>query len=155
MRKIHILGLIATAALAVATDALVRIYPPDAGVAMAADEPKRIDFTQAIVDDGVPVIDEVSCPIPVDKATGRPTGDPRPCETPLTLGEAIYRAMRFPDRDVTWDEGMKRDDLARVVRRATDYPILSDQRKLIEKTIPKAYPSAAMVGIVSRMLDGK
>jgi hypothetical protein len=123
------------------------------GSAAFAADVKRIDFTMPIVDDGVPVIDDVLCPLKkvADPQTGILTNS-RDCDTPLTLGEVVYRALRFPDREITWDEGIKRDEIGLAVRRAKDWPLTDDQRKMIEKAVPKVYPTPALFGIMARMM---
>lgn len=119
-----------------------------AGPVLAADEPRKIDFTQPFTDDGKPVVDDASCP--ADRVTGT-----RACETPLTLGEMAYRALRAPEQGLTFDEGVKRDDLSHAIRKATEWPLLPADRDTIKKALARVFPSPALIGPAAKMLDGK
>jgi hypothetical protein len=151
--QLSALALIAGAG--VSTDFLARIYPPSSfGAAFAADEPMKIDFTQTSEDgDGHRMIDEGACP--------RDKDGNRACQTPLTLGEASYRSLRAIDPpgpghpSPSADDLAHRDDLARAVRRATDYPLLDKDRELIKAQIARVYPSGALVGPAVKMLKGE
>ena len=146
---LQICALALIAAAGVSTDFLARIYPPTSfGVAMAADEPKRVDFTQPFMDEDKPVINDFDCP--PDRTTGA-----RPCETPLTLGEMAYRALRAPEQGLSFEDGIKRDDLSRAVRKATDWPLLPADRDIIKKALARVFPSPALIGPAAKMLEGK
>jgi hypothetical protein len=119
-----------------------------AAPAFAGDEPKHIDFTQPFVDEGKPIIDDIACPL--DRAANT-----RPCETPFTLGEATYRALRAPEQGISFDEATKRDDLSRAIRKATDWPLLAADRDLIKKVLAKVFPSPALLGPAGKMLAGE
>lgn len=119
-----------------------------------ADETKKIDFTTPIVVDGKPVVDEFHCPVPVDK-TGKPTGEPRPCETPMTVGELAYFALQKAQPNQSWADGIKRNDLAHLVRTATDFPLSGDQMATIENAIAPLGVSNGVLGAVAAVIDPK
>lgn len=127
---------------------LVALVAASLAIPALADEPKRVDFTQPFIDEGKPVIDESACPM--DKTSGS-----RSCETPLTLGEMVYRALRAPEQNLSFDEAVKRDDLSHAVRRAADWPLLPADRESIKKALARAFPSPALIGPAAKMLEGK
>ena len=124
-----------------------------ATAAFAADAGRHVDFTQGIVVDGVPVVDDFLCPFPVDPATGRVTG-PRPCQTTMTVGSFAYFSLRRPVQGQSWADAIKRDDLAKAVRTAKDFPLLDDQLTTIETAMTPGAP-AGMLGAVARIIDPK
>lgn len=121
---------------------------PIASLAFA--EPRKVDFTAPIVIDGKPLIDDFKCPIPIDK-DGKPTG-PRPCETPASVGEMAYFALERPTPGQHWEDAIKRDDLARAIRNAKDFPLLDDQRTMIETAMGPLW-SPRILGEVKAIID--
>lgn len=115
--------------------------------AFAADETRKVDFTQPFMDEGELVIDDSKCP-PASNGS-------RACSTPLTLGEMVYRALRAPEQGLTFEEGVKREDLARAVRKSSDWPLLSTDRDTIKKSLARVFPSPALIGPAAKMLEGK
>lgn len=111
-----------------------------------ADEVKKIDFTTPIVVDGKPVIDDFKCP---------PVAGKRECETPMTVGELAYFALQKPQQGQSWADGIKRNDLARAVRTATDYPLLGEQLATIENAIGPIGVSNGVIGAVAAVIDPK
>lgn len=110
---------------------------------------KKINFTKSLYDDNAGVIiDEMVCPL--DQKTNKHS-----CETPLTVGEICYRALRMPEQGITWTEGIKRDDLAQAIRKSSDFSLLPADKELIQKVLARAFPSPAMIGQVAKVLDGK
>jgi hypothetical protein len=109
-----------------------------------AEDAKKFDFTQPLVSDGQPMIDEVKCPSDKD---GK-----RPCETAVTLGELSFRALRAPVRGASIEDLIEREDLANGVRRATDWPLLQKQRDMILKAIAEGFPYPAIAAPAARML---
>lgn len=116
--------------------------------AFAADEPKKIDFTQVLMSDDGPIVDDIACP--PDRVTGV-----RPCDTPITLGETVYRALNAPERDMTWEEGLKRSDLARALRKKPDWPLLPADRELVKKQIARVFPFPMTIAAAARLLAGE
>jgi hypothetical protein len=114
--------------------------------ALAADEGHKIDFTVAL-DTEEPTVDPGLCPL--DTATSK-----RPCETPLTLGRAIYYSLRINDQGITFDESVRRDELARKVRDAKDLTLFTSDLDLIKRQLPKVWPPA-VVGAAARLLAAK
>lgn len=129
--------------MAVATTTLVLI-----GVVIAAEAPRTIDFTATLVDGEAPFIDEGLCP--PDRASGE-----RTCKTPMTLGRAVYYALRMPERDLTWADAERRNDLANGIRDSKEWPLLPADKELIKKVLPKMFPSPALIGAAARLLDPK
>lgn len=116
--------------------------------AIAADEPRRIDFTQQLIDaDGATFPDDGLCPF--DQAMGK-----RTCATTLTLGRAAFYALRMNDTNIGWDDAVRRDELARSIRDAKDWPLLSNDKDLIRKLMPRLWPPA-IIGAANRQLEGR
>lgn len=113
---------------------------------LLADDTRKIDFTTPIVVDGTPVINDNKCPLPTDKP------GPRPCDTPFTLGELAYIALERPVQNQTWADGLKRDDLARGIRNAKDWPLLKDQSDMIEAAMGPLY-APPILGAAAAILD--
>lgn len=118
-------------------------------------DPVRIDFTQPLVIDGSPLIDDVKCPVPINEATGRPTGAPRPCDTKITLGDAVYNMLERPFEHESWTDAKKHDELANAVRKSKDWPLLEADKIIIEAAFGSANPPIApsVIGAVARVLD--
>lgn len=127
---------------------LLAIAFPLCASAAFADESslKKIDFTTPIVVDGKPVIDDFKCP---------PVAGKRECETPMTVGELAYYALQKPQPNQSWADGIKRNDLARAVRTATDYPLLGEQLATIENAIGPLGVSNGVIGAVAAVIDPK
>lgn len=115
-----------------------------------ADDARKIDFTQPVVVDGKPVINDIKCALPVD-ASGKVTG-PRPCNTAFTLGELAAYTLNLPTRDQQWQDGVRRNELANHVRDAKDWPILKDQVEMIEKAMGPVLPPPVL-GAVAAIFD--
>ena len=108
----------------------------------AQAEDRKVDFTQAIIIDGKPVINDIACPIKDGK---------RPCEDVATFGEFIYFVLEMPTRDQSWTDAIKRDDLARRIRTAKDWSITGDQIAMIQRAAgPVLAPS--VLGVISKFL---
>lgn len=105
----------------------VALFSVVAATAALADDVKKIDFTTPIVIDGVTMVNDFKCP---PKSDGK-----RECETPMTVGELAFWALEKPPPGQTWTDGTGRDDLARAVRNATDFPLLGNQRSWIENAV--------------------
>jgi hypothetical protein len=118
--------------------------------AASAADVKSIKFTTPIVIDGIPSINEIKCP--VIPATGK-----RDCQTPFTVGELAYMSLEKPqDRGQTplsWTDAIKHDDLARAVRNAEAFPLLEDQRIMIESALASAGFSNAVLGFIKDVID--
>lgn len=113
----------------------------------------RIDFTQPVFVEGKPFIDDQKCPLKTDKDD--PKREPkRECETPMTLGELCFLFLERPFEHQTWTEALKRDDLARAIRSAKDFPLLDDQRAMIETAIGPVLPPVTL-GVIAGMIDPK
>jgi hypothetical protein len=110
--------------------------------ALAADEPRRIDFTQSLMDGDAPIVDDVQCPN-------------RSCSTPLTLGNAVYYSRRVPEQGLDFREAVRRDEVATRVREARDWPLLDADRAMIEKMLARLYPSPMFLGAAARILEPK
>ena len=118
-----------------------------ASAALAADEPQAmVDFTVAVVVDDAPIIDDIKCPANKD---GK-----RPCATPVTLGELCFLFLERPTQDQNWMTAVKRDDFARAIRSAKAFPMLDDQRKMIEDALGP-FLSPGIIGAVNRLLPRK
>lgn len=117
-----------------------------ASVALAADEPRRIDFTQFLYDDDTPFVDEGICP--QDRVTGK-----RPCETPMTLGKAIYYALRMTDQGSSWQELAHRNELARGIRDSKDWPLTASDKDVIKRVLPRLFPSPPLIAAVGKLID--
>lgn len=118
-----------------------------ASTAAIAEEPKKVDFTQPLMDDTEPLVDDFACPRDKDGS--------RTCQTPFTLGEIVFRALRAPEQGVTFEEGLKRDDLARAVRKSKDWPLLDADRDTIKRQVARVFASPVLMGIVNRMMSPK
>lgn len=116
-------------------------------IAASAEETKKIDFTTAIVVDGKPVVDDFKCPL-------KPDGK-RDCETPMTVGELAYFALQKPQQNQSWTDGVKRNDLAHLVRDAKDFPLSGDQLATIENAIGPLGVSNGVIGAVAAVIDPK
>jgi hypothetical protein len=116
--------------------------------ACAADQPAKIDFTQPLMDGDVPIVDDVLCPL--DAATRKQT-----CQTPLTLGHAIFYSRRAPEQGIDWKEAVRRDELATRVSEAKDWPLLDGDRQLIEKMLARLFPSPMFLGAAAKVLEPK
>ena len=115
-----------------------------ASPAIAADAPRHVDFTTPIVVDGKPQIDEFKCPL--DKV-GK-----RDCDTPFTVGELAYFSLERPQQNQSWSDAIKHDDLARAVRAAKDFPLLDDQKIMIENAMGPLW-SPAVLGFVKTVIE--
>lgn len=104
----------------------------------------KIDFTTPIVVNGQPLIDDFKCPVSKD---GK-----RSCETAATIGELAYFALERPTQGQNWADAIKRDDLARAIREAKDFPLLADQRTMIEDAMGPLW-SPAILGAVKSIID--
>ncbi len=109
----------------------------------AADPPRKIDFTTPVVVDGKPQIDEFKCPLKDGK---------RECETPFTVGELAYFSLERPAQNQSWSDAIKRDDLARAVRTAKEFPLLDDQKIMIENAMGPLW-SPATLGFVKTVIE--
>lgn len=118
------------------------------GAVIAADAPRTIDFTAPLTDSDVPFVDEGLCP--PDRVSGE-----RACKTPMTLGRAVYYALRMPERDLTWTDAERRNDLANGIRNAKEWPLLPADKELIKKVLPKMFPAPALIGAAAKLLDPK
>lgn len=109
--------------------------------AYGAESAKTIDFTVDLADnDGKPIVDPFKCPN-------------NACDTPLTLGDAAYYGLTMPERGITFDDGIRRNDLAVHVRQNKEWPLQPGERELIKKTLPNALPWPAVLGAVNRELS--
>lgn len=115
--------------------------------ALASDDVKKIDFTTPIVVDGKPVIDDFKCPLKPDNK--------RDCETPMTVGELAYFALQKPQQNQSWTDGVKRNDLAHLIREAKDFPLSGDQLATIENAIGPVGVSNGVIGAVAAVIDPK
>lgn len=120
-----------------------------AAVAVADD--RKIDFTRPIVIDGNPLADDVKCPMPKDSNGNIIRDGKRPCDDLATFGGLLYFVLEAPTRDQTWTDGVKRDDLARGIRNATDWSITADQIDMIKKAAGPAL-SPQVLGALSKLL---
>lgn len=119
-------------------------------LAIATEVPRTIDFTSVLTDGNTPFVDEGLCPLDHTKPFGE-----RPCNTPMTLGRAIYYALRMPELNLSWDEAARRNDLANAIRDAEKWPLLPVDKELIKKVLPKMFPAPALIGAAARLLDPK
>jgi hypothetical protein len=110
--------------------------------AFAADAHK-VDFTTPVVVDGKPQIDEFKCPLKDGK---------RECETPFTVGELAYFSLERPVQNQSWSDAIKHDDLARAVRTAKDFPLLDDQKIMIENAMGPLW-SPSVLGFVKTVIE--
>lgn len=110
-----------------------------------------IDFTRPVIVDGKPLIDDQKCPLKSDKDDAKGALK-RECETPVTLGELCYIFLERPMEHQTWTEALKHDDLAKALRRSKDFPLLDDQRIMIEAALGPFLPPVTL-GVVAGMID--
>jgi hypothetical protein len=116
-------------------------------------EAKHVKFTTEVVIDGVAVVNEVKCPMIAATPT---VAAHRDCQTPFTVGELAYMSLeRAPGPGVaqqSWTDAVKHDDLAHAIRNADDYPLLDDQRIMIQSAMGPIW-SPAILGFVARVID--
>lgn len=111
--------------------------------AQAVETARRVDFTTPVVVDGQLQIDEFKCPLKDGK---------RACDTPFTVGELAYFSLERPAQNQSWADAIKRDDLARAVRAAKDFPLLDDQKTMIEAAMGPLW-SPAILGFVKTVIE--
>ncbi len=109
----------------------------------AAGAPRKVDFTTPVVIDGKPQVDEFKCPLKDGK---------RDCDTPFTVGELAYFSLERPVQNQSWAEAIKRDDLAHAVRVAKDFPLLDDQKIMIENAMGPMW-SPAILGFIKTVIE--
>lgn len=106
----------------------VAFFSTVAATAVLADDAKKIDFTTPIVVDGVTIVNDFKCP-------AKALDSKRDCETPMTVGELAFWSLERPQPNQSWADGVRRDDLAHSVRTAIDFPLLGEQRAMIENAV--------------------
>ena len=111
-------------------------------VAQAADD-KKVDFTVVLTDDGQNIPDPVQC-----------NAKPAPCVAYLTLGGAAYYALRSPEPGLSWDENIRRADLAAAVRDSKSYSVLPADLDLIRKQMAKIY-GPGLIHAAAKALEAK
>jgi hypothetical protein len=100
--------------------------------AFAADVPRKIDFTQVLLDpDGQPLTD---C-IKVDEANQNKCIKTKE----LTLGDVAMQALNVPERDISYTDANKRGQLGLSVYKSTEAVLTSDEITLIKKQLAKRW----------------
>lgn len=127
-----------------------------ASTAFAADEPRKIDFTQVIMDDdGCPISDnEKLTPVRTSATLAKPEC-PRPEKmTPpdLTLGMAAYHALVMGEPNLSWEENTRRRDLGKSIRFSKEWPLLPSDLELIKKAMVKLW-GPEVIGAANDLLS--
>lgn len=120
--------------------------------ALAEDAP-TVDFTLQIVVDGNPFINDFKCPLHKDlNAKTSDAPQIRDCDTKMTLGELAYLGLERPTETQDWESALKHDDLAHAVRTAKNFPLLPEQRTMIEKALG-SFVTPSVIGAIAKMLS--
>lgn len=118
------------------TRALILSAALFAGPALAEMVGKSVNFTVILTDEGEPMLDPVAC---ANKAT--------PCDAKLTLGSIAFYALRVPEQNLSWDENLRRAELAAAVRNAKDYALLTSDADLIKKQVARSFGPAVVLAV--------
>ncbi len=113
--------------------------------AVADDAPRKIDFSQVLLDpDGKPLTECVKSD-PVDRTK---------CleEKTMTLGWASMQALNVPEQNMVYTEATKRGDLGLKVYQSHGVVLTSDEITLIKTQLAKRY-SPLVVARAVPLLD--
>lgn len=111
-----------------------------------AEEPRKINFTEALTDmDGVVMTECADKPVPKTEAECK-------AQQPVTLGVVALRALVQPEQNVSPDDGLKRGQLALAVYKAEDAKLTAEEISLIKKQMAKIYSPLVIVRAFT-MLD--
>lgn len=115
-------------------------------VALAADAPKRIDFTQVITDqDDKPIVD---CLKLKDDRSG--CAD----EKTLTLGWVSMQALNLAEQGISYSDSLKRGTLALRVVKAADAELSEEEITLIKTQLAKRYSPLVVARAVPMLNAG-
>lgn len=115
-------------------------------VAIAADDPRKINFTTILLDqDNAPITECIDSPAPKDFADCK-------SKQPVTLGVISMRALVAGEQGLAQDESLKRGQLALSVYKANAVQLPAEDIALIKKQIAKNY-SPLMVLRTFQILD--
>lgn len=115
------------------------------GTAFAGDTPRKIDFTQLLLDaDDHPFAECVKAD-PADKTKCAE-------EKQLTLGYVALQALNSPEQNITYSEAAKRGQLGLMVYRSNGAELTADEITLIKTQLPKRW-SPLVVARAVPLLD--
>lgn len=111
-----------------------------------ADDGRKIDFTQVILNQDEEPITECADHIPPK--------DDRDCKVhrDLTLGMIALRALTFPEQGMGQDESLKRGQLGLMLYRSPGAELKAEEITLLKDQIRKTY-GPLIVGITFPILD--
>jgi hypothetical protein len=107
--------------------------------AFAADEPRKINFTEVLTDqDGFVMTECADIPAPKSE-------DVCKVHRPITLGMLAMRALAAPEQGIAADESLKRGQLAISVYKSEGAQLTVEEIALIKKQIAKFFGPLVVV----------
>lgn len=99
---------------------------------LAADAPRKIDFTTVLLDQDDKPMTECVKADPTDRTKCAE-------EKPLTLGSVAMQALNVPEQNLSYTDAVKRGQLSIMVYHSPGASLTSEEVSLIKAQLPKRF----------------